>query len=139
MNRLALKQAVLFVVFLVLFIEAVGKFAVGILPTELKNLILTKYTFDPQGIYFRDSTYNMHKMKPNFVQPKMFYNNYRWYHQTNSLGIRDKKDMDAADIVLLGDSMIYGHGVNFEDTMGFNLEKISRLVVPAITSFKSSG
>ena len=99
------------------------------LPINVQNLVLTKYTTDISGIYFDDPRYNIQILKPDFLQKDMFFNGYYWRHKTNHIGIRDNRDIEKADIVLLGDSMVYGHGLNFADTIGYNLEKISGLTV----------
>ncbi len=120
-----MKRIILHLIFIIFSIELILRLTVIFLPIELKNLILDKYSFDPAGIYYLDTDYTMHIMKPNFIQPKMFYNNYWWYHKTNNIGIRENRNIEQADIVVLGDSMIYGHGVNIENNMCSYLEKIS--------------
>jgi len=95
---------------------------------NLQNILLTKYNLRPDGIYFRDPEWNLHIMKPNFQQ-NMFYNGYRWIHRSNNFGIRDNHNFDTADIVLLGDSMVYGHGVNADGTSSHYLKNITGKVV----------
>ena len=102
--------------------------SVDFLPMNLRNIILSGYSTALNGIYFIDPHWKMAIMKPNYGRA-MFYNGYKWHHEANSFGIRDDEDFEKADIVLLGDSMIYGHGLNLEDTVSENLEKISGLKV----------
>ncbi len=59
----------------------------------------------------------------------MFFNGYSWQHQTDSRGLRHPREIDSAPIVLLGDSMIYGHGVEQEDTVREQLERILQVPV----------
>ena len=52
-----------------------------------------------------------------------------WQHQTDVLGFRNDPLHIPADVVLLGDSVVYGHGVNFEHTVGHLLERRTGLRV----------
>lgn len=117
------------VVLVVLSLELILRLTISLWPREIRNLILSKYTYAADGIYFHDPRWNIHIMKPNFRQEKMFYNDHWWYHKINSIGIRDSRNIDKADIIVLGDSMIYGPGVNIENTLCYYLEKSSGLKV----------
>jgi hypothetical protein len=64
----------------------------------------------------------MHFMLPNHTVT-MYYNGYVWRHDTDALGFRNRPLHVPADVVLLGDSVVYGHGVDFEHTLGANLER----------------
>jgi hypothetical protein len=46
----------------------------------------------------------------------MYWNGHWWRHETNRSGWRGP-DVERADAVFLGDSMIYGHGVDEPDTV----------------------
>jgi hypothetical protein len=48
----------------------------------------------------------------------MYYNGFSWKHETDAYGFRNAKTMLVADIVLLGDSNVYGHGLNLNHTIG---------------------
>jgi len=115
-----------FVIFL--FIELFLRFGNNLLPMNWRNLVLSKYNTRPDGIYFKDKDWNISKLKPNFEQ-EMFYNGYNWRHKSNAIGIRNDKDIERADIVVLGDSFVYGHGVNNNDTFCYYLQEISGRVV----------
>ena len=52
-----------------------------------------------------------------------------WTHQTDALGFRNQPLSIPADIVLLGDSYIYGHGVDFESTVSVILAQLTGLSV----------
>jgi hypothetical protein len=86
------------------------------------NGILTKYSTRPDGIYHSDPRLRMNFMIPNYTTT-MYYNGYVWEHRTDSLGFRNSSVRIPADLVLLGDSFIYGHGVNLESTVGHFLER----------------
>ena len=70
----------------------------------------------------------MTRMKSNF-RTRMFYNGYRWNHSTDSRGFRNQVSTGKTDVLLLGDSMIYGHGVDAESTISHHLENISGIRV----------
>ena len=56
-------------------------------------------------------------MIPN-MKTTMESNGYTWTHETDALGFRNRGLTPPANVVLLGDSFIYGHGVDFESTVG---------------------
>ncbi|MDE0819727.1 MAG: hypothetical protein OSA95_01310, partial [Opitutales bacterium] len=67
-------------------------------------------------------------MKINF-RTRMFYYGYKWFHATDSRGFRNQVSAGKPDVLLLGDSMIYGHGVDAESTISHHLEKLSGIRV----------
>src|SRR5438046_6559742 len=77
---------------------------------------------------YRDRTLRMNFMIPNF-ETTMYANGYVWHHQTDALGFRNATLHIPADVVVLGDSLVYGQGVDFEDTLGNRLEERSGLRV----------
>jgi hypothetical protein len=99
-----------------------------LLGQEFANGALSRYTVKEGGIYYVDRRLRIHFMIPNF-RTTMYYNGYVWQHQTDALGFRNDPLHVPADVVLLGDSVVYGHGVNFEHTLGHLLERRSRLRV----------
>ncbi len=107
-----------------LFAELFLRFATDLLPMNFQNIVLQKYNRRADGIYYWDHEWNMTIIKPNFQQ-EMFANGYRWHHQSNEIGIRDDRNIEKAEIVVLGDSFIYGNGVEKEDTFSHYLEEIS--------------
>jgi hypothetical protein len=115
-------------VIIIAVIELFFRFGASLLPMNLQNILLTKYNSRPDGIYFHDPEWDIPILKPNFQQ-NMFYNGYRWIHRSNNFGIRDNHNFDTADIVLLGDSMVYGHGVNADETSSRYLKDITGKVV----------
>jgi hypothetical protein len=90
------------------------------------NGALTGYATGPQGIYYFDPGLRMNFMIPNHRRT-MYYNGYVWQHETDAMGFRNRPLHVPADVVLLGDSVVYGHGVDFEHTLGHYLEGQSRL------------
>jgi hypothetical protein len=99
-----------------------------LLGQEFANGALTRYSTKAGGIYYFDRRLRMYFMIPNY-RTTMYYNGYVWQHQTDALGFRNDPLHVPADVVLLGDSVVYGHGVNFEHTIGHLLERRSGLRV----------
>jgi hypothetical protein len=94
----------------------------GTLPHALGNHVAFPYDARRNGIYRPDATMRMLAMRPHFERA-MYFNGYRWHHRTDGMGFRNPVDRDRADIVLLGDSMIYGHGVEEPSTVRHHLER----------------
>jgi hypothetical protein len=95
---------------------------------EFANGALSRYSTRADGIYVVDRRLRMNFMRPNY-RTTMYYNGYVWQHQTDALGFRNDPLHVPADVVLLGDSVVYGHGVNFEHTVGHLLERRTGLRV----------
>ncbi len=53
--------------------------------------------------------------RPNFAAD-CYSHGYAWRHHADGYGWRNPETWETADVVLLGDSMIYGHGVEEEQT-----------------------
>ncbi len=89
---------------------------------------LSKYTTREGGIYYRDRDLRIHFMIPNFTT-RMYANGHEWRHETDSLGFRNRGTVVPADVVLLGDSYIYGHGLAYEQTVGQRNHELTGLRV----------
>jgi hypothetical protein len=92
------------------------------------NGALSRYHAGAGGIYYHDPALGVHFMIPNH-RATMYFNGYVWKHETDALGFRNRPLHVPADVVLLGDSVVYGHGVDFEHTIGHYLEQRSGLRV----------
>lgn len=105
-----------------LILEIVLRMHPLLLGDSFANKVLTKYQPFLTGIYQRD-----HDLKMNFMKPGFQVINYsggrKWLHQTDNHGFRNPITRKKADILLLGDSFIYGHGVNHNQTVGYFLEQ----------------
>ena len=99
-----------------------------LLGPEFANGALSRYTARTGGIYYHDRGLGIHFMIPN-LRTTMYYNGYIWEHETDALGFRNRPLHVPADVVLLGDSVVYGHGVNYEHTVSYLLERRSGLRV----------
>jgi hypothetical protein len=123
-----IKKLIIFLVILLITFELVARLSMPFWPKQFKNIVLPKYNESLSGIYFYDYRWQLQILKPNF-KGEMFYNNLTWSHQSNDFGFRSPWNILKADIVILGDSQVYGHGLNFEETIGFQLEKLTGLTV----------
>jgi hypothetical protein len=100
----------------------------AILGEEFATGVLTKYHTRTGGIYYFDPVLRMGFMEPNRTE-KMYYNGHTWLHRTDQFGFRNYRTVNNADVVLLGDSFIYGHGVDIEQTVGYFIENIGGYTV----------
>lgn len=102
-----------------------------ILGQDFANGVLNRYHLGVGGIYYSVKTcegIEIRFMKPNF-KAEMYYNGYEWQHETDYLGFRNPPRRNQADLLLLGDSYIYGHGANYDQTVAYFLEKLSKKTV----------
>ncbi|MBI1846355.1 MAG: SGNH/GDSL hydrolase family protein [Candidatus Rokubacteria bacterium] len=88
------------------------------------NGALSRYTARAGGIYYSDRQLRMHFMIPDLTTT-MYANGYVWQHGTDALGFRNRPLHVPAEVMLLGDSIVYGQGVEFPDTLGAQLERLS--------------
>lgn len=126
LGRIALSIGSVLIVLIVL--EMTLRWWPTLLGLSFANGALSHYTSRAGGIYYADRALHMHFMIPNH-SADMFYNGYRWKHRTDALGFRNEPLHVPADVILLGDSFVYGHGVDFEHTLGSYLERRSGLRV----------
>src|SRR2546427_8220969 len=109
-------------------LEVVLRLRPTLLGDAYANGALSRYTVRAGGIYYRDRNLRMNFMIPNF-ETTMYANGYVWHHQTDALGFRNAPLHIPADVVVLGGSLVYGQGVDFDDTLGNRLEQRSGLRV----------
>jgi lysophospholipase L1-like esterase len=93
------------------------------LPHALANHVATPYDTGPSGIYHYAPELRTRLMHPN-EERTMYFNGYRWHHRTDSRGFRNPVERATASVVLLGDSIVYGHGVEETSTIRHHLETI---------------
>lgn len=83
---------------------------------RLGNAAFSVYGSFPGGIFFRDRIAGLDFMHPKFATTA-YANGYRWLHETDTYGFRSPPDLDRREVLVLGDSMIYGHGLGPSDTV----------------------
>jgi hypothetical protein len=113
------------------------RLSLSYLPLPLADALCTGYVDFGDGIYRFDPTLNTERMRPHYRR-EMFFNGYYWHHQTDWMGFRNPKDRSHVDIALIGDSMVYGHGLEEPSTVRSNLERFWA-DPSAISAFKAAG
>jgi hypothetical protein len=93
--------------------EAVLHLRPTVLRGRLANIAYTGYHWQRGGIYELDR-HRGPVLRPG-VRRTMYWNGHWWHHETGASGWRGP-DVAHADAVFLGDSMIYGHGVEEQQT-----------------------
>lgn len=82
---------------------------------RLANYVFSRYGVFTGGIYVRDPVSRVHFMWPGYTT-ETAWNGYRWRHATDARGFRNPEGAPH-DLLLLGDSLIYGHGVEETETV----------------------
>ncbi len=97
-----------------------------LLGQDFANMVWSQYHDYDDGIYYFDPELKINFMKKNY-ETTCYFNGYQWKHQTDNRGFRNQENHQQADIALMGDSFVYGHGLEEEETIGHFLEKKSNL------------
>jgi hypothetical protein len=95
-------------------LELVLRLRPGVLGGPIANVAYGGYHWHRGGIYGLDD-HRGPVIRPSVRRP-MYWNGHWWQHTANEDGYRGPK-LDRADVVFLGDSMIYGHGVEDDQTV----------------------
>jgi hypothetical protein len=103
------------------FLEIYFRYFPHTLPQALGNYIASGYNDYWLGIYKYHPEIKMFLMRPHYER-QMYFNGYYWHHKTDAMGFRNPTDRLQAYVVLLGDSMVYGHGVEEPSTIRHYLE-----------------
>lgn len=102
-------------------IEALLRLRPSLLQGDVANNLYSRNHIYTGGIYERDQHIG-YRMRPD-VHALTYWNGYWWRHDTNSQGFRGPALVRAAAVVL-GDSMIYGHGVETDQTVPARLSAL---------------
>jgi len=97
-----------------LLLEAALHVKPSLLGGRVANFAYSGYHPYRGGIYALDPEIGP-LMRPS-VRRWMYWNGHWWWHESNAQGWRGPA-LDHADVVFLGDSMIYGHGVPAGDSV----------------------
>ena len=100
--------------------ELLLRLAPGVIGGRPASVAYTGYHWYAGGIYRLD----LHRgpvQKPGFRR-EMYWNGHWWHHETNRDGYRGPA-LARADAVFLGDSMVYGHGVEQRDTLSSRFDE----------------
>lgn len=94
--------------------ELVLRSSRGLVKGRLGNYVNGGYHEEPDGIYRLDPHLGR-ALRPN-VHRRMYWNGHWWRHDANDDGYRGPALKKAA-AVFLGDSLVYGHGVETSETV----------------------
>lgn len=89
-------------------------------PSRIGGYVYSAYGEFPGGIYFRDEESGVNFMHVNF-DTTAYSHAYFWRHRTDEFGFRNPLGTEPREILLLGDSMVYGHGLEEEATLAQRL------------------
>ncbi len=105
--------ALLTLTIIVAFIGLVLRLQPTLFGHQLGNYVFSHYGSSAGRMYFVHPELGMEFMWPDFGT-RAYYNGWFWEHQTDSRGFRNPPDRDG-DVLLIGDSLIYGHGAEMAD------------------------
>lgn len=90
---------------------------------QVGNYVYTAYHRHANGIYFggSDRELRLQFMRPDF-EATNYWNGYFWHHATDRWGFRNPPGTPA-EVLVAGDSFVYGHGVEEEDTLTARLRR----------------
>jgi lysophospholipase L1-like esterase len=114
-------------------LELLLRFAPFELPLHVDNYVRSCYEPGRVGstIGFFSARPGVRLHKPHF-ETNCKFNRRSWRHRSDQLGNRNPEDWERADVLLLGDSMVYGHGVEEAETFASLLRaETGRCVVNA--------
>ncbi len=106
--------AALLVVTPILPTELLLRVSRGLLRGRIGNYVHGGYHDEPEGIYTLDP-HRGHALRPE-VRRRMYWNGHWWRHDANVDGYRGPA-LTSAAALFLGDSLVYGHGVETPDTL----------------------
>jgi hypothetical protein len=98
-----------------LCLELLLRSAPSLFPPRYLNHAFSRYGTFPGGIYFEEPLSESYFMFPRDGK-RASWNGYFWDHRTDGYGFRNPEGGEGKETLLLGDSIVYGHGVEEEDT-----------------------
>lgn len=115
------------VVFALILATVVAELALRIFTNVLLGekrtaVFYDRYNTTPRGMYFHDLQAGMNFMWPS-VEMTAYSHGYFWNHRTDARGFRNTPERQGTDVLLLGDSLVYGHGLDDDKTVTSILHK----------------
>ena len=95
-------------------LEGLLRLTAPYLGPEVCNELVRSYSNEPGGMYFYEPRSRLNFPYPNDHR-KAAVNGHQWLHETDKRGFRNPPG-SGHEILVFGDSFIYGHGVNEPDT-----------------------
>jgi hypothetical protein len=95
-----------------------------VLPYDLGAELFGCYRLDDpeRSIFFAREELGMRLMKPNFEGT--CYSVRRWHHATDAYGQRNPETWERVEVALLGGGVVYGEGVNEQETAAHRLREL---------------
>ena len=109
-------------VFGILLLEAGLRLFPGLLKGELANFTYGGYHHQAGGIYTGHPNL-AHALRAGYGRT-IYWSGHWWRHDANAGGFRGPM-LEKADVVFLGDSMIYGHGVDNDQTVSAQFQQLT--------------
>jgi hypothetical protein len=88
-----------------------------LLNEKLQHAAFSKYDTLPGGIFQFEGITRARFMRADYTT-RAFSHGLFWSHRTDENGFRNPPGFSDRKVLLLGDSLIYGHGVDGEETVG---------------------
>ncbi len=117
LTLLRLAAVLLSVVVALLLAEGGIRLFPGLLNEKLQHAAFSKYDSLPGGIFQFEGITRARFMRADFTT-RAFSHGLFWSHRTDENGFRNPPVLSNRNVLLLGDSLIYGHGVDGEETVG---------------------
>ncbi len=93
----------------------------NLLNEKLRHAAFSRYDTLPGGIFLFEGLTRTRFMRADH-RTRAYSHGYFWTHETDSHGYRNPGEADDRSVLLLGDSTIYGHGVESEETVAHFLK-----------------
>ena len=101
-------------------IEGAVRVFPGLLSSKLRHAAFSKYDTLPGGIFLTEGITRMRFMRADFTTRAYSHGRF-WTHSTDGHGFRNPAGLTDRRVLLLGDSLVYGHGVEGDQTVGHYL------------------
>jgi hypothetical protein len=109
--------AVLFSIVLALLLaEGAVRIFPNLLNDKLRHAAFSKYDTLPDGI-FRFEGLTRSRVMWAGHRTRAYSHGYFWTHETDARGYRNPREIHDHRVLLLGDSIVYGHGVEPDETV----------------------
>jgi hypothetical protein len=88
----------------------------NLLNDRLRHAAFSKYDTLPGGIFLFEGLTRSRVMRANH-RTRAYSHGYFWTHETDARGYRNPREVHDHRVLLLGDSIVYGHGVESGETV----------------------
>ncbi len=99
-----------------LLVEGAIRLFPKLLSSDLRHAAFSRYDTLPGGIFLSEGITRMRFMRADF-STRAYSHGYRWTHSTDEHGFRNPTGQMDRRVLLLGDSLVYGHGVERDETV----------------------